>query len=292
VVSPEYDPIGRLVGLRSLEGTRWSMAYDARGRLSQITAPDGTIRSLTWAPEAFDGWWAGRIEAPLSDGTPLLYTPGAVLTGEDGWLDLIGGDRWWTGGEDGVAGIQPLFRTPMGLSDDALDGLIEPGGGIRPLPGGPIILGGAALDPVSGGLLAGHAALPWSPRTVQGDPRAISLDPEPWAPQNGWGEPLTILSALGELAPVDPGEWMDGNPEPAAVYWLPPSLDGGSPPLGPDAGDLPLSADPITEALIRALLPGGTAPTPQLVLDAILDEEREVLGIPPGIELSYFSSDQ
>ena len=293
VVSTAYDPIGRLVELRSLNGARWSLAYDARGRLSEITAPDGTTRTLTWAPEAFDGWWSGDIQAPLSDGTPLLFTPGAVLTAQDAWLDLIGGDRWWAGqSEDDAASILSLLRTPMGLSDDAQDGLIEPGGGIRPLPGGPIILGGAALDPVSGGLLTGPTGLPWSPRTVQADPRAAALDPKPWAPQNGWGEPLTILSALGELAPIDTGAWMEGNPAPAAVYWLPPSLDGGRPPLGPDAEDLPLSADPITEALIRALIPGGTAPTPQLVLDAILDEEREVLGIPPGIDLSYFSSDQ
>ncbi|MFT5682647.1 MAG: YD repeat-containing protein [Myxococcota bacterium] len=292
VVSLEYDPIGRLVGLRSLDGARWGLSYDARGRLSQIIAPDGVARTLTWAPEAFDGWWDGTIDTPLSDGTPILATPGAAMTASSAWIDFIGGDRWWAGETiDGTAEVLPIFRTPMGLSDEARDGLIDSSGGLRPLPGGPIVLGGAALDPVSGGRLDGLPSLPWTARPVHADPRAVSLDPEPWAPQNSWGEPLVILSLLGELAPVDVGAWMAVDPAPGAVYWLPPSLEGGQPPLGPDGSDLPLTEDPITEALIRALLPGGTLPEPSLVLEAILDEEREPLGIPPGVSLSWFSED-
>jgi YD repeat-containing protein len=290
VVFPQYDPIGRLTGVRGLDGAQWGLAYDARGRLSEITSPDGTTRNLSWPPEAFDRWWEGIVDTPISDGQPILSVPGAVLTAQGGWLDLIGGDRWWAGeAPDGSPTQAPIIRTPMGLSADGRDGLIASDGGLRPFPGGPIILGGTAIEPVSGGRLDGLTTLPWATRSVRADPRATALDPEPWAPQARWGEPLAILTAFGELASVDAGDWLAVDPLASAVYWLPPSMEGGQPPLGPAAGWLPMAEDPITEALLRAILPGGTPPAPGIVLDAVLDEEREVHGIPPGIYLSWFS---
>ena len=170
-----------------------------------------------------------------------------------------------------------------------LDGLLGIDGGIQIFPGGPIIHGITAIDPVSGARLDGLEPLPWVPRAARQEPQSHALDPSRWAPQHQWGEPLAILTAMGELAPIDTGRWMSGDAAEPAVYWLPPSLEGGLPPLGPRSSDLPLSEDPITEALVRALLPGGTTPTPTLVLNSILAEERELLDIPPEIPLSWFT---
>ena len=211
-----------------------------------------------------------------------------MLSAKAAWLDLLGGDRWWI--RDGEHSL--LARTPMGLPESEHDGLLSTDGGIQIFPGGPIIHGITAIDPVSGGRLDGLNQLPWGPRTARQRPQGDALDPSRWAPRNHWGDPLGILTAMGELAPVDGEGWMTG-PEPApSVYWLPPSLEGGLPPIGPRSTDLPLSEDPITEALVRSLLPGGLAPTPTLVLDTILAEERESLDIPPEIPLSWFTPER
>ena len=290
VVFPEYDTLGRLTGIRTLDGEHWELVYDARGRLQHITAPDGSIRQLQWAPEAFGWWWQGQSEAPLSDGVPLLSLTDATVSAQAAWLDLLAGERWWVGSDDrGEAQHLAIPRTPMGLPNAAQDALISPDGGIQVFPGGPIIHGTTAIDPVSGARLDGLSALPWMPRTARQAPQNAALDPARWAPQNQWGEPLAILTALGELAPVSGGHWMSGNPSLPTIYWLPPALEGGAPPLGPLPTDLPLSEDPITEALLRALLPGGLAPTPGVVLEAIRAEEREELDIPPEIPLSWLS---
>jgi len=140
--------------------------------------------------------------------------------------------------------------------------------------------GQVAIDPLSGQRLDARGRWPWGEVSDQD-----RLDPELWAPDTSWHAPLAILVALGALPPLDDGAWTPvALPEPA-LPWLPASLDGEPPPLGPTLDALPLEDDRLTRALIVALLRGGSGLDDALVLRVELDEAFSAPRLPPGLRL-------
>jgi hypothetical protein len=210
----------------------------------------------------------------------------AARSGEDGVVALVlaaGGLRGLVLSAEGPA--EQIRATPAGFPVSPAGGLAGAFGAIQAFPGGPRLAGdrargtgAVAWDPVTGERLDRWRPGPWASHAG-----VSPLDPEPWQPESPWHRPLDLLLALGALAPVDEGEWTAPRPRPSALAWLPASLDGEPPPLGPAPDALPLAEDPVTQAFLDAILPGGSPPDADLVARTVLAGAVPLPRLPPGL---------
>ncbi len=310
------DGLGRLRALHGERGEHWSLRYDARGRLSEVQRGGRRLHELVWAP--VDERAAG-LAPPQAGPAAGIEADDALLgsgpAGRHRWLwgpwgpavvrvgERLGevmldpaGMAWWSQGPDGPAlrSSEQLRGYPEVAQElPALD-LVGPAGSLQIFPGGPLMApsagpgtapAGVALDPLSGQRIDGLSPWAWQPTPLFAEGDVARLDPTPWRAQALWSEPLALLRALGEIEePVDgrfvalPG---DGSPHPQ----LPRGLEQPEPPLGPPLQALPLDLDPLTEALLLAALPGGTAPDPDLAIRVLLADELDLPWLPPGLQV-------
>ena len=185
-------------------------------------------------------------------------------------------------------------HTPMGFPDSGAAGLVGADGWLQPFAGGPLLREARAVDPVSGRSLDGLSIWPWGILPIRGTQNLVDLrDPDVWAPEGPWADPLSLLVALGALRRVDDDQWWHPSHEPHAVTWLPSAADRVSPPLGPAAGGLPMAEDLLARCAVGAALPGADPLAPLDPLVAILAEEVGLDGLPPGVfapGLEWFQS--
>ncbi len=302
VVGPEgsvrldRDELGRLRALSPDDGRPgWRFDYDARGRLSRVHTPSGEPVPLLWSPDG--AVWPDQSALLLATGERAervwLGGPrGLVGAAEEAWVatllpDDAGSPVWVQIGER----PQERVSTSMnGLPDSAAAGIAGARGALQSFAGGPLFAatsvtgwsgaGEVALDPLSGLRLDGRGRWPWAETLT--DSR---LDPELWAPEGPWSAPLALLEALGALPPVDDGSWVPIEVREPALGWLPASLDGEAPPLGPDPASLPLEDDPLTNAILLAVLRGQPGTPPHLPLAVAMEESLDLPWLPPGISL-------
>lgn len=285
-----FDALGRLEGFRPANSSGWSLRYDARGRPAAVAGPNGSTSLLLWHPDAVS---TEGMAGVLATG-PEASVPWAVIDGgmaarrnamdiEGLVADAMGTPAWIL---DGSGGAATLLHTPMGLPGQEAGGPMGLRGRVQWFPGGPIQVGAVALDPVSGQRVDGHMGWPWSvvrPWSFSPDHAA---DPGPWAPTSRWSEPLTMLTDLGVLKPVVEGDWRAVTQPPSVFEGLPTSVDGAAPPLGPDREMVPLERDdPITEWLVHCLLPGGSAPSTDGLVGALISSEMALPWLPPDVEI-------
>ena len=91
---------------------------------------------------------------------------------------------------------------------------------------------------------------------------------------------------MGVFAPIVETEWRRISRDPKAHQAVNESLDGAFPPLGPHREALPLlPEDPITEAMMEALMPGGEAPGELSIAAALIEAEIELPWLPPGLTI-------
>lgn len=305
VVGPEgslslkRDSLGRLVALIPDNGASgWRFGYDARGRLATVGTPSGETVPLYWSPD-------GRIWPSAQEDPAVLLATGAdaarawlagplglLGAAEQGWTatllpDTSGSPAWVT-----LSGHPPRsVRTALdGLPDGDAAGIAGARGAVQAFAGGPLFAavgdrgwsgaGVVAIDPLSGQRLDARGRWPWGD-AVDED----RLDPDLWAPDTPWHAPLKVLVALGALPELDSGRWTPIDAIEPALPWLPASLDGEAPPLGPPPDALPLDEDPLTRALIVELLRGGAGVDGDLVLRVILDDAFRAPHLPPGVRL-------
>lgn len=291
-----WDGLGRLTGMVPEGGGQgWTFSYDAAGRLVGVGLPGGATAPLVWG--AAEGCWPG------DQGRSLLLSTGADLgrvwmSGPRGLVETASAD--WSAtvlpsAEGTPAWVlltgdppAPVYTSSSGYPSADAAGIAGARGALQPFPGGPLFYGrrdgvlsgpgSIAVDPLSGRALDGADRWPWASAAA-----GSRLDPTPWLPESSWGRPVEILAALGVLPPLDDDAWV-ALPAPApALSWLPAALDGVDPPFGLSPLSLPLDEDPITEALVLAVLPGAAPPDPDLVLRAVLSAEVERIHLPPGL---------
>jgi len=285
-----FDALGRLEGFRPANSSGWSLRYDARGRPAAVAGPNGTTSLLLWHPDALS---TEGMAGVLATG-PDASVPWAVIDGgmaarrnamdiEGLVVDAMGTPAWIL---DGSGGAATLLHTPMGLPGQEAGGPMGLRGRVQWFPGGPIQVGAVALDPVSGQRVDGHTGWPWSAFTPWSFSPQHAADPGPWAPTSRWSDPLSMLMDLGVLKPVVEGDWRAVTEVTPAFEGLPASIDGASPPLGPDRETVPFETDdPITEWLVQCLLPGGSAPSTDGLVGALISSELALPWLPPDVEI-------
>lgn len=296
---------GRIGRLRGDQGDV-SLAWDPVGRLAAVSTPDGVVRVIRDARGRVAGW-----QSPAEGAVPLAWLPDDQTP--EGELLLSGGAarRTWLPGPLGPAGFRAgelvvgiaagldgdpiavqsgrtpavlVGHSPMGFPDSGAAGPVGADGWLQPFAGGPLLRGAIAVDPVGGRRVDGLSIWPWAPLPVRGTRNAVDLrDPAPWLPEAPWADPLALLGALGVVPPVDGGSWWQPGREVPALAWLPAAADGVLPPLGPGPGALPLSEDRLTRCALAAVMPGGAPLDPLDPLAAILWDEIELSGLPPGV---------
>jgi YD repeat-containing protein len=290
VAPVRYDALGRLEGFRPADSPGWSLAYDARGRPAVVTHPDGTEDRWVWAPDADPQDGISGLLATGSDGSvPWVFAEGGMAVRRNGMeTESIVADGQGDPSIllDGTGELVHLSHSPSGVPNQDTAGIQGSGQRLQWFPGGPIQLGAVSLDPVSGQRVDGVLGWPWS---VQGPRKANAAhpsDPAPWAPTGAWSNPLKLLETLGVLQPIEQGEWTRIGSVPMAFTGLPESVDGASPPLGPDREALPFGGeDPITDWLIHSLMPGGAPPGADSLAAAMIGAEVKLPWLPPGFEI-------
>lgn len=297
-----HDALGRLQGLNPERGEPWSLRYDARGRLVGIRRGGRSLHRLVWGSALDDGPATLLVSGPAGDHPWLSGALGpAGVVGAAGLVETIldlGGDPRFLvpAGQRALSlGASPDGYPAVSL-DEGEDALLPgPGGSLQPFPGGPVlgrapaeggaVPAGVALDPVSGQRTDGLSALPWQADWPRQDAGPGALDPAPWAATGPWSTPLRLLVAMGELPSPVPGTWTALPPEASALPWLPASLDGAEPPLGPPLEALPLDEDPLTTAWILACLAGSPPPDADLAARTLAARELALPWLPPGLRL-------
>lgn len=290
VAPVRFDALGRLEGFRPADSSGWSMRYDARGRPSAVTAPDGTVSEWVWHPDADS---SDGISGLLADGVegsvPWVVVDGAMAARRND-MDIEGivtdatrSPAWLL---DGTGGSTTLVYSPMGLPAQAAAGPMGAKGRVQWFPGGPIQIGAIAVDPVSGQRTDGDVGWPWTVNargTLRG---AHAADPGVWESGSVWSDPLGMLERLGAFEPIDEETWTAVDAVPMAFEGLPGSVDGSVPPLGPGREMVPMEDDdPITRWLIQCLLPGGQAPNTDGFISAMVTSEIDVPWVPPDVTI-------
>jgi hypothetical protein len=187
---------------------------------------------------------------------------------------------------DGAGGATAIEFEPAGLPFGEGGGIVGLGGHLQWFPGGPIQVGSLSFDPVSGDRVDGNQAWPWVVAD-SGEWNDVSLhDPSPWATTRPWTDPIRMLEALGVVQSIMPSVWRRLGDDPRAHQALAVGLDGSKPPLGPHREALPLAAeDPVTDAMIAALIPGGEAPSTLSIATALIEDEIDLPWLPPGLSI-------
>jgi YD repeat-containing protein len=266
-----HDGVGRLVAVDGPSGST-SILRDALGRLVRA----GGV--------AIEGW-----EAPLVVGGAPRVTvadAGLAAAGRGIVFDPRG---------------TPILAAPGGVVETAPSGLsvsaVPEGaaGRLQAFAGGPLLALLDAIDPVSGAATAPGVRWPWTGPTwevspgesTEADPDAtarVPWDPDAWAPDSPWSDPLALLVAIGEL-PSPGAELRAGDCDGSAarrgvpgVPWLPASLAPELPAPIPDVDALAIDEEPIVRfVLCHALAPTRPA-DPASLTTALLGERmaREV----------------
>ena len=284
-VALSWDPVGRLAAVSTPAGVT-RLVRDARGRVAGWQSPAEGPVPLAWIPDEatpegrllLSGGASARTWLPGPLG-PAGYRSGELVVGIASGLD-----RDPIAAQSGRDPAELVRHTPMGFPDTGAAGLVGADGWIQPFAGGPLLRGAVAVDPVGGRRLDGLSIWPWAPLPVRGTRNTADLrDPGPWAPEARWADPLALLSALGAMPAVDDGDWWTPAEVPVALSWLPAAADRVHPPLGPGAGALPLAEDRLTRCALAAVLPGGAPLDPLDPLAAIVGEEIDLDGLPPGV---------
>lgn len=299
----DHDPLGRLSRVQVDPGSRWELRYDARGRLAVIERDGLEVERLRFGP-AVDGGPASLLASGPQASTawvPGSLGPGGAVAGATGqrWDEILDtrGLPWWqllVGG--GVVLRSMDLRGYPELAAAEGQDLVGVGGGIQLFSGGPVLLptealggavpAGVAIDPVSGARLDGLRSWPWVDEAMRASGSTAAMDPEAWQAGAGpWGNPLRLLVAMGQIEDPEGGDWLELPTEGSALAWLPASLDGMSPPLGPSLDALPLAEDPLTDAWILACLPGGREPDSEELARLMLAAELDLPWLPPGTRL-------
>ena len=295
-VSPvQFDDLGRLTSYKPPDGEAFSIRYDARGRPIAISGGETPAGDLVWSPDVdpADGL-GGLLATGVEAAVPWVFTEEGMAARRNGMevealiADGRGDPAWLL---DGAGGAVMLAHDYGGMPAQAGSGIVGASGRLQWFEGGPVQVGPLTVDPVSGQRVDGVSDWPW----VSRDPRVVSTahpsDPGPWAPESAWSQPLRILEALGEIQPIDEESWEQINEMPRAHFSVPESIDTADPPLGPNREALPLGEeDPLTEALIRSLLPGGSAIGPQGPAAALIGSEIALPWLPPGWEVPGLES--
>lgn len=263
-----HDTLGRLVELESSDG-RWRIEWDLFGRPSRISGPDGVV-DLLFDHRDLLGWVTDEERVELV-GSPewgwSLYSKlgESVLTVDDEGaprLHLV------------AAEVETALRwTPTGFPREELGLPLGPQGTWLLMPGGPLLDGGGAWDPVSGArTCSSMRAQPWPELDGTASP---SWDPEPWMPTTVWTDPLRLLLILDELDPLLDEPMLEVWEEAPPLGWMPSAAATPAPPLAPEWGSLPVDLDPVTALLLRRSLAPVRPPSDDELLDAILGPELE-----------------
>jgi len=284
------DALGRLVEIDPPSSSPWQLRYDVRGRPVGVTRPDGTQDKWQWAPDADPVQGAsGVLVTGENFERPWAFTEHGmaarlVAMEQEGIVaDALGTPSWVL---DGVGGATSLAYEPAGLPAEAGGGIVGLGGQLQWFPGGPIQMGSWSFDPVSGERVDGVKDWPW----VVADPGEWTdmspHDPSPWASTRLWTEPIRMLEALGVVQSIMPSVWRRLGEDPRAHEALAVGLDGSKPPLGPHREALPLvSEDPVTDAMITALISGGEPPSGLTIAAVLIEQEIELPWLPPGLAI-------
>jgi hypothetical protein len=272
-VTLAHDALGRLTGWTASGGragpAATTIVRDALGRLVSVGPTGGARReSLGW-----EGLLAlaGSPRASVSD----------IGQGRPGGGVLVDARR-------SPLLVAPLGRVtvaPSGLPLTAATGEVGAAGRFQPVAGGPLIGLLDAIDPVSGqstsapwpmpGVARGWEVTasesPWPEPDAHASP---VWDPEPFAAEAPWGDPLALLVAVGELP--DGGPRADAAP---GLPWMPLSMAPAVPAPIPDPEALDVRLDPIEAwVLSRARSPVRPAEASDLATSVLCDYGAQVGG--------------
>ncbi len=275
LVELRHDALGHPVQVLQPDGTTWELTWDPFGRPVRLTGPEGGERHLGFGPLGLLGWTEEE-------------TATEVLTDGSGAWALVDGDATVTVLADETGSPRLVLRPdedplPVRWGHTGMPDL-DPGiplgwGGTWSLfPGGPLLDGAGAWDPVSGTRTAPAWRPPWwtRDRTPEDWPRidgtaTPAWDPSVWAPRSPFSDPLELLVRLGELdVQIDPAAL---EPPVPPLPWLPSAAGTPAPPLS----DRRAAGDPQVELLIEAVRPPVEPLTSADVLAAVLAPEWEGL---------------
>jgi len=279
-VTLAHDAIGRLTGW-TVPGQRaaatvgvavptaMTIVRDALGRLVSVSPAGGVLR------EALG--WEGLLALA---GSPRATVPD-IGQGRPGGGVLV--DARLT-----PLLVAPLGRVavaPSGLPLTAATGEVGAAGRFQPVVGGPLLGLLDAIDPVSGqstsapwpmpgvgrGWEVTAAESPWPEPDSSASP---VWDPQPFAAEAPWGDPLALLVTVGDLP--------DGGPRARSapgLPWMPLSMVPAVPAPIPDPEALDLRLGPIESwVLARARSPVSPAAAADLASVAVCDYGAQVGG--------------
>jgi YD repeat-containing protein len=276
----EHDPAGRLKAVLLGDGSRWALSWDPFGRLIAVVDPAGGTTVLGQGPDGLLGWTRG------DRATEFIGVPGIgwieatgesvveVLTDETGSPRIVNRESSdpirVTWGPTGMPDRDP--GTPVGWQ-----------GTWSLFPGGPMLDGAGALDPVTGARTDPGWRPAWWPKTAIATswPGLDSAsrpwwDPGPWVASTAWRDPLAILVALGELEPLVDPDMLGLNRLSPPLPWLPIAAALQPPPLsGRAANETPV--DPLVTLVVRSSISPTEPLTTQAVLEAVLSPEWQGL---------------
>ncbi|MCB9760819.1 MAG: RHS repeat protein [Alphaproteobacteria bacterium] len=285
-----YDALGRPTALDGGDAGARRVTWDVLGRPIRVEGSDGAATDLSWGLDGLLSWTedGARVD--------VLHEPGWgwSLLGRGATtvhVDETGSPRLVF--EDGEA--QPLLGwTPSGAPVEAADFPLAWAGLLALWPGGPLLDGLGAWDPVSGAPLSPRWRPPLSLVPPETGPRWPQLDtaarpwwdPAPWVETGSiWSDPLAILVSLGELD--GGGEGRPLRPEPPPLPWLPDAAATPEPPLGAGWTGVVLDAHPVVAAALAAGLHGGHPVREQDLFDALLQQEMQGVTAAPWVPLGW-----
>jgi len=302
IATLEHDALGHLrrITLSDREsgqtGTSasWRLRYDPFGRPYRIDGPGGNTHLF---------FSDGQILGLQQDGRSAVLLEGPlgmrVLAGEAGWTALPADQGGAPVMEiDSEGGVRHLRTAPGGLPLSPASAPFGAQGRFVLYPGGPLLGPEDVLEPLSGLPTVPDSALtPWSGTgwpspdasvvwpSVDGA-ASVDWDPDHWSSEGPWDQPLSLLVTLGLLPAPTGTSWWSPAPAVAPLPWMPASLSGEAPPLGPRPGAWPLQADPVVSAILAAIARPTRPIDERSLTQALLQPDLRQLPRPlPGLPL-------